>query len=167
MSIDIFSLKAIENISAALLEWKRKLNLGVNQVDDSLLEDITSDPRFAVRFVGYVAQQYTQKTKMGVKRAVAAYDKIMTRIPRTIEKYMVQALQKDAPPTVYKIGEIPSLHSLIPMSQTAHKAIFNLKAKDGVRGAHFNRVKTADTIFGQVADGLLRNIATLEGAKRG
>jgi cellulose biosynthesis protein BcsQ len=40
MSIDIFSLKAIENISTALLEWRRRLTHGISQVDVTLTNDI-------------------------------------------------------------------------------------------------------------------------------
>lgn len=160
MSIDIFSLKAIENISNALAEWKKKLAIGVSQVEKSAVEELPKNATFSVQFVGYVAQQYAQKAKHGVKQAVEAYDKIMARIPKTIDKFLLpkgSSLSRSK----YRIGEIPNLYSLIPMSQTAHKPIFNLKARDGVRGAHFSRVKVAEEIFSQVATQLVHNVNTL------
>jgi cellulose biosynthesis protein BcsQ len=65
MSIDIFSLKAIENISTAILEWRKKLSHGFTQVDDDLRDDIPSGGAFDIKFAGYVAQQYIQKTSGG------------------------------------------------------------------------------------------------------
>jgi cellulose biosynthesis protein BcsQ len=161
MSIDIFSLKAIENISAALQQWRQKLHLGVSQVDPTQVDDIPVGETFDIRFLGYVSQQYIQKTSAGEQRAVAAYDAIMKRIPKVIKDNFVAKLQPEQASIKYEIGKIPNLYSLIPMSQTAHKPIFALKARDGVRGAHFNKVREAGTIFKQVTDQLSTNIEAL------
>ncbi|MET3761354.1 hypothetical protein [Sphingomonas sp. UYEF23] len=161
MSIDIFSLRAIENISIALLEWKKKLKNGLNQVDESLIEDIPHGGAFEIRFAGYVAQQYIQKTKEGEKRAVAAYETIMKRIPKSIKANFVDKLQLNEHVNNYEIGTIPNLYSLIPMSQTAHKPIFALRAKDGVRGAHFNKVRDAGDIYKDITQRLAENLAEL------
>jgi hypothetical protein len=162
MSLDIFSLRAIENISTALLEWRRRLAVGIDQVDKSLVDDIPIGNPFGINFAGYVAQQYIQKTTTsGDKRAVAAYEAIMKRIPKTIRTYFVDKLQSEKGAIKYEIGSIPNLYSLIPMAQTAHKPIFTLRAKDGVRGAHFNKVRDARDIFEAVTSQLLSNIEDL------
>lgn len=161
MSIDIFSLKAVENISVALLEWKKRLSHGLSQVSDGLKADVPSGSNFHLMFAGYVAQQYIQKTTSAEKRAVASYEKIMKRIPKIIKTNFVDKLQIKESNLTYEIGTIPNLYSLIPMSQTAHKPIFALKAKDGVRGAHFNKVRDAEGIFEDVASQLLKNIKEL------
>ena len=161
MSIDIFSLKAIENISTALQQWRQRLQHGVSQVDPTQVDDIPVGQGFDIKFVGYVSQQYIQKTAGGEQRAVAAYDAIMKRIPRVIKDNFISKLQGSPSGLVYEIGKIPNLYSLIPMSQTAHKPIFALRARDGVRGAHFNKVREAGLIFGQVTDQLVANIAAL------
>lgn len=161
MSIDIFSLKAIENISIALLEWRKKLNNGIAQVDSSLAEDIPHGGAFQIKFAGYVAQQYIQKTRDGEKRAVAAYESIMKKIPRSIKMHFSDKLQSSNSTENYEIGTIPNLYSLIPMSQTAHKPIFALKAKDGVRGAHFNKVRDAADIYENITNRLVENIAEI------
>lgn len=162
MSIDIFSLRAIENISAALVEWKRRLSHGISMVPPDLVDDIPVGEGFRIMFAGYVAQQYIQKTTGGEKRAVAAYENILKRIPKTIKNNFVNKLQSTKTPNRYEIGTIPNLFSLIPMSQTAHKPIFTLKAKDGVRGAHFTKVKNAEEIFAAVCDQMLFNINEME-----
>ena len=161
MSIDIFSLKAIENITIAILEWKRRLEYGMAQVEKSLKADIPAGSTFDIMFAGYVAQQYIQKTKLGERRAVAAYENIMKRIPKAIKTNFVDKLQSKDRGIQYEIGTIPNLYSLIPMSQTAHKPIFSLKARDGVRGAHFNKVREAETIFKRVTAQLLKNLQDL------
>ncbi|RYZ78072.1 MAG: ParA family protein, partial [Proteobacteria bacterium] len=154
MSIDIFSLKAIENISTAILEWKRRLKLGVSQVPDDQLSDLPESDGFDIKFAGYVAQQYVQKTRSGEKRVVAAYESILKKIPKTIKANFVDKFKTDDTAIKYEIGRIPNLYSLIPMSQSARKPVFQLKAKDGVRGAHFNKVKDAEDIFRSVTDQL-------------
>ncbi len=161
MSIDIFSLRAIENIATSLVEWKRKLAHGVTQADQAQLADLPDNGSFEVKFLGYVAQQYIQKSSQGVRRAVFSYDKIMKRIPGVIESNFGQKLQPSAPKIDYSLGTIPNLFSLIPMSQSAHKPVFELKAKDGVRGAHFSKVKDAYDIFEAVTKGIEKNIALL------
>lgn len=161
MSIDIFSLRAIENISVSIAEWRRKLLHGVDQVDPSLKDDLPDHGAFRIKFLGYVAQQYIQKARQGVKRPVDAYEKIMKRIPKHIETNFVKKLQPAYSSVNYRIGTIPNLHSLIPMSQSAHKPIFGLKAKDGVRGAHFSKVKDAEEIFEGVATRILENLSAL------
>lgn len=166
MSIDIFSLKAIENITASLLEWRKKLEFGVSQADPGLMNDIPDEGAFDVRFLGYVAQQYMQKTSKGEKRAVFSYDKIMKRIPSTIDANFRKKLQPKAPSVDYSLGTIPNLFSLIPMSQSAHKPIFGLKARDGVRGAHFTKVSDAKEIFGEVADRFIQNVQALSPKRR-
>ncbi len=161
MSIDIFSLKAIENISTALQEWQKKIRHGISQVDSSLVEDVPSTTGFRIKFAGYVAQQYVQKTTSGVKRAVAAYEAIIKRIPKSIKTYFIDKLQSSESSISYEIGSIPNLYSLIPLSQTAHKPVFLLRARDGVRGAHFNKVRDAEQIFERVATQLLQNVEDL------
>lgn len=157
MSIDIFSLKAIENIAAAIGEWKKKLLLGFENLEDDD-DSLTKFGGFKIKFIGYVAQQYMQKTTNKEKRAVDAYEKILKEIPKTINKYLIDGLNQDRKGVNYRIGLIPNLFSLVPMSQTAHKPVFLLKAKDGVRGAHFNKVKDAEEIFEKICKNLIKNI---------
>jgi hypothetical protein len=170
MSIDIFSLKAIENIATSLQGWKKKLDNGLSQADPASLADIPKTGAFRIMFVGYVAQNYIQKTIKKEqqsddgdkeKREVQAFENIMKRIPKVIAGNIVAKLQPQSKNVDYKIGSIPNLYSLIPMAQTAHKPIFGLKAKDGVRGAHFNKVKDAEVIFSSVSDQLIKNVKRL------
>jgi hypothetical protein len=162
MSIDIFSLRAMENISTSVNKWKRQLESGLSQ-NYELDELEVLDPRWNLKFAGYVSQQYTAKRDAsGARRPVKAYEELMLRIPMTIEMNFVDADENNGL-TVdeYDLGTIPNLHSLIPMSQSSRKPIFELKGSDGVVGAHFQKVKEYEAIIAGIADSLVINIGRL------
>jgi hypothetical protein len=60
--------------------------------------------------------------------------------------------------TNYNLGEIPYLHSVVPLSQSANAPIFDLKARDGVVGSHFAKVDDAKKIYEKIASNLIANI---------
>lgn len=160
MSSDIFSLQALENISISLTEWQKQLERGLEDYYLKEDEDFTINGNKVVwdlQFAGYITQQYTAKTVSGVKRPVNAYERIIKKIPTAIKKYLISnneiILQKE------KLGEIPNLNSLIPLSQSNNVPIFELKSEHGVVGAHFNKVKEYDKTLEDIIDNLLLNIA--------
>jgi cellulose biosynthesis protein BcsQ len=163
MSIDIFSLRAIENIRASIEKWRKQLDTALSQIDDpeSLPADIAR--KFKIRFIGYVTQQYIAKTtSKGERQAVAAYERIMKKIWPTIRANFVKHLQPEQQELDYLLGTIPNLYSLIPMSQFARRPIFALRAKDGVRGAHFNKVREAEALFQTIANRLEKNLRAFQ-----
>jgi cellulose biosynthesis protein BcsQ len=160
LSIDIFSVRATENISTWLKEWKRRLDLQL-QALTTPEETEVSDLTFRLRLLGYVNQQYTAKRDAtGERRAVKAYEKIMSDIPSAIDTSLVdhgiepQGLD-------YKLGSIPNLHSLIPMSQNSRKPVFDLKSSDGIVGAHFMKVKESLNLFESIAENFTRNLEAM------
>lgn len=160
MSSDIFSLRAIENISLALKEWREGLEGGLAEYNKKEREDFQisdNDVTWKLQFVGYVTQQYTAKTVDGKKIPVNAYEKIIKKIPTTIKKEL-SSFNNNSGSLVMKLGEIPSLHSLVPLSQNANTPIFCLQAKDGVVGAHFNKVRDYETVIKGIANHLLSNL---------
>ncbi|WP_282828036.1 ParA family protein [Gulosibacter sediminis] len=162
MSIDIFSLRAMENISRSVHKWKNQLESGVeNNHEPEELE--VSDPRWKLQFAGYVSQQYTAKRDAtGTRRPVKAYEELMRKIPVSIEANFVDATRSDGLTAAeYNLGTIPNLHSLIPMSQSSRKPIFELKGSDGVVGAHFQKVKEYEVIISEVSSNLIANIDRL------
>lgn len=160
MSSDIFSLKAIENIALALTDWKEGLLAGLSEYNRKEKEDFDiSDNKvdWRLKFIGYVTQQYTAKTVDGKKIPVNAYEKIIKKIPTTIKKELLKFNQNSESLTP-RLGEIPSLHSLVPLSQNANTPIFCLQAKDGVVGAHFNKVKDYKQVIKDITSQLLINL---------
>jgi cellulose biosynthesis protein BcsQ len=161
MSSDIFSLRAIENISLALKEWKEGLLSGLDEYKRKELEDFEVSNmrvRWELQFIGYITQQYTAKTVDGKKIPVNAYEKIIKKIPSTIKKELA-IFNINSGIKSFKLGEIPSLHSLVPLSQNANNPIFCLQAKDGVVGAHFNKVREYGQVIKSIAECLEENIA--------
>ncbi len=160
MSSDIFSLRAIENISLSLKEWKEGLDQGLAEYERKEEESYKiaeSEVSWQLQFIGYVTQQYTAKKVNGKKIPVNAYEKIIKKIPTTIKKELYN-FNKNQHNTAFKLGEIPSLHSLVPLSQNANTPIFCLQAKDGVVGAHFNKVREYETIIKDISENLLTNL---------
>lgn len=161
LSMDIFSIRATENISAWLKEWKKRLDLhlhGLTEPEETEVNDL----EFRLRLLGYVNQQYTAKRdSTGQRRAVKAYEKIMSDVPRAIKNSLIEA--EDSPQGIdYNLGSIPNLHSLIPMSQNSRKPIFDLKGSDGIVGAHFMKVKDSLDIFEGIATSFMTNVAAFE-----
>lgn len=154
MSIDIFSLKAFENIAEWIADWSSDWEVAIKNVKDpSKLPDL---PYGQAKFLGYVTQQYlAKKDSAGKRRGVRAYEAIRQQIDEIIRAC---SLDKDIPGQPFEIGTVPNLFSLIPMSQSNNKPVFELLAKDGVVGAHFAKVKDAKEIFASVTNNLLGRV---------
>ncbi|GAB3470695.1 ParA family protein [Polaromonas eurypsychrophila] len=163
LSTDIFSLKALENISLSLVKWKKQYENAINQADDSSEIGI-EDLNWRLQFLGYVTQQYTAKRDVeGKPRAVRAFDHIIKKVPSAIKDQIVAKLQPEAKKNVdYVLGTIPTLHSLIPLSQTSRRPIFSLRAVDGVVGAHFAKVAEYKKTIQEIADHVVVNLGDLE-----
>lgn len=163
MSSDIFSLMAVRNISLSLSTWRTALEKAIDNYAETEGEGYTvgnSSVKWGLKFLGYVTQQYTAKTIRGERRAVKAYDTIIRQAPKLIMKELVKKFA--SPDTVnYKLGEIPNLHSVVPLSQSAKAPIFELKGSDGVVGGHFAKVEEAAKIYSGIATCLLGNIRSL------
>lgn len=160
MSSDIFSLRAIENISLALKEWKEGMEGGLIEYEKKEEEPFrigNSEIEWRLQFAGYVTQQYTAKTVDGKKIPVNAYEKIIKKIPSTIKRELT-GFNVHITDNLLKLGEIPSLHSLVPLSQNANTPIFSLQAKDGVVGAHFNKVRDYKMVIEKIAKNLQTNL---------
>lgn len=158
MSIDIFSLKAFENISRWTSKWVAHWDYAVNspQLDESNATVIEAKGLSGAKFIGYVSQQYIAKRDAsGERRPVKSYDDIIKQIDGEIEDHFTGDL---LPPVPFEIGKIPNLHSLAPMSQSRRKPIFALTGRDGVVGAHFAKVKEAKEIFSDVAEEILSRV---------
>lgn len=160
MSSDVFSLLALENIGKSISSWSALFNKGITELDEQKRKGLVNLRRACeIRFLGYVEQQYITKSVGGTARAVRAYDEILKKIPIEIEEKIVQPINGEMVQGIeYKIGSIPNFYSLVPMSQTAHKPIFDLSSGDGVVGAHYQKVKDFDALMAEIADRVLKNV---------
>ncbi|WP_171467270.1 ParA family protein [Cellulosimicrobium sp. 72-3] len=161
MSLDIFSLKAIENIAKSLKGWRQKYEKGLEDVQDPAEELEIAEPAWRLRFAGYVTQQYTfKRDSSGNARPVKAYERIMRRVPTTVEEHL---LTKDQSVSGYDLGSIPTLHSLVPLGQTSRKPIFALEGRDGVVGAHFTKVREFRATIQGITHRLMDNVGDSHG----
>ena len=167
MSSDIFSLKAIDNISESLNKWKQLVDDGLKKYqNESEGESYTiggDNISVNLKFLGYIYQQYVTKTnKDGEKRPVKAFDSIIKKMSKTLssklEKFYTPSLNEEK----LLIGEIPTLNSLIPLSQIAHKPIFTLSGNDGVVGAHFSKVREYESVIRYISENIRKNLEAYE-----
>jgi len=161
MSSDIFSVMAISNISLSLIKWKEGLEKGLQDYASKEDEAYTLSGvpvSWDLQFAGYVTQQYTAKRIRGKRQPVTAYERIIRKAPSLIQKELIEPFPSSSANVEYHLGDVPNLHSVVPLSQTAHAPIFSLKANDGVVGAHFAKVRSTETLFQGIARQLLLNI---------
>jgi cellulose biosynthesis protein BcsQ len=161
MSSDIFSIMAINNISVSLTKWRRSLEKGLDEYETEdgqryCLGD--QEVSWTLQFAGYVTQQYTAKRIRGVRQPVSAYERIIRKAPSLIKGDLIDNFSELPEGTEYRLGEIPNLHSVVPLSQIANAPIFCLKAADGVVGAHFAKVKDTERIYEGIVQRLLVNV---------
>lgn len=169
MSSDIFSLKVVDNISDSLTEWKKLINKGLEEYassdGDGAYKIGEKEVAINLSFLGYIYQQYTAKTKNGEKRPVNAYENIIKKMNTTISKKLKSFFDGKLTDANLKLGEIPTLNSLIPLSQVAHKPIFELSGRDGVVGAHFSKVREYADVISRLEQKIQENLDAYEMAR--
>lgn len=161
MSSDIFSLKAIDNISQALAAWKTDLCRGLENYRKAEHESYrigNQDANMNLKLIGYINQQYTTvKGKDGVARSIEDYEKIIEKMPSLITEKL-SSFYEGLQPDDLLLGEIPALPSLVILSQCANKPIFKLENEDGIVGSHFTTVSGFRSIMKGIATCVLNNI---------
>lgn len=162
MSTDIFSLLALENIGQSIQNWSERFNKGISGLEQSKRQSISNlKCACEIKFLGYVEQQYIMKTVEKTKRAVRAYEEILKKIPDEIKRTIILPINGGYENITYKIGSIPNFYSLVPMSQTAHKPIFDLTNTDGVVGAHYQKVKDYNDLIEDIVNHMIKNMESI------
>lgn len=164
MSSDIFSLLALENIGTSIDTWRTEFNNALERLKpDEKIAVEGLKTKCSIKFLGYVEQQYITKTEGKTKRAVHAYENILRQIPEAIEEKVVTPINSDKYPNInYALGSVPNFYSLVPMSQSAHKPIFNLSNTDGVVGAHYQKVKDYDLLMQTISTRFFENLEAIK-----
>ncbi|HFT8240557.1 TPA: ParA family protein [Yersinia enterocolitica] len=160
MSVDVFSLMALNNINQSLKNWKSGIVNGLAEHLKNEGEDYFIDGKkikWKLTFLGYAMQQYKGKTVRGEKVKVNAFEKIAKKVPKTIENEIISEYSslKDIN---FDLGQIENMNSLIPLSQLAHSPIFSLRGRDGVVGSHFTKVNDAKMIYDTICKNLITNL---------
>ena len=161
MSSDVFSVKAIDNISITLKDWKEELEDGLRKYqrkEGELFSINDEECSVSISFLGYVHQQYTAKMQNNERRPVRAYDRIIKQMPQRINTKFSEFFPENFDTKELTLGDIANYNSLIPLSQLANKPIFGLTGKDGVVGAHFAKVKEYEDVISGVINNVITNI---------
>ena len=158
LSVDIFSLMAVSNILNSLTNWKEALNQALERHYASEGENFSikgTNVGWTLQFAGYVTQQYTAKRKGGIRQPVDAFERI---IKDQNEELVSLGKFFDPKNGAMSLGEVPTLSSVVPLSQQAHAPIFDLDKKDGIVGSHYNRVSEAGEFYHLIAEKFLKRM---------
>ena len=158
LSVDIFSLMAVSNILSSFANWKSALTGAIErhkQEEGHAFEIQEAEVGWELKFAGYVMQQYTAKKKEGVRQAVEAFETIIQQQNQELVS-LCNFFSVD--PKKVDLGEVPTLSSVVPLSQQAHAPIFALGAKDGIVGSGYNRVAEAGDFYHEIAKNFLERL---------
>lgn len=154
LSVDIFSLMAVGNIISSFDNWRQSLEdaIAKHYRDEGYNFKIANkDITWDLKFLGYVMQQYKAKTKRGIRQPVQAFERIIEKqkdeIANLCSAFNVNSSDVD-------LGVIPTLSSVVPLSQQAHAPIFSLGAQDGIVGSQYTRVSEAGEYFHSISETL-------------
>lgn len=154
---DMFSLRGLSNIGTTFVKWMQEWGGASTRFSNKTFRIQTGKPVF----VGYVTAQFNIYRK-GATKAWANWG---NKIPKRIEEDIVEKLSSFDSNLILKIekrgyhlGEMKNYHSLVPLSQTALKPIFELTGKDGVRGSHFESVKRCGEEYAEISKKVIDNI---------
>jgi len=149
---DLFSIFGIRNISDWLKQWlcdyKVGLGLAENKSPGSLKEfSIRLEPAITHGFAGYTVQQYIAKSTKGVRRATKAYEKLIVGIPKEIDDSLKLYFSSGISSGNVRLGDVPHMYSLVPLSQSVNAPIRSLNSSDGLVGSQYKQAeKYADNI---------------------
>lgn len=164
MSVDLYSLMAIDNIVASLATWRDDLETALNHFERKNgypYELDNAKAEWRVAFLGYVMQQYRTKSIRGERAPVKSFDSLIRKFEPAIEN--IEKIFGVGDVQSANLGQVPNLSSLVPMSQLARAPIFDLGRSDGVVGAHFAAVDDARLIYADIAKRLLERLEKIAG----
>lgn len=142
VSPDLFSLYSFDNLATWFSKWGKTYSRAV-AATHSENEDVQLAPlmmsesgNLRAAFGGYTTQEYLTKYTEGKARSVLAYDKYKVQIPL---KAKALADNLRSPDLDLDLGVVPYMFSMVPLAQSAHAPISELKGADGLNGAQFNQ----------------------------
>lgn len=152
LAADLFSLQGLRNLGPTLRAWrvdwgKRLANWQQPQF---------TIPGGAMKPIGYVVQQHTER----LSRPVKAYSKWAARIPHEYRNSVLDRENDDGTIQTdpYCLARLKHYRSLVPMAQEVRKPIFHLTSADGAIGSHSYAVQEARAHFTTLAKTILAQL---------
>ena len=148
LSPDLFSVMALPSVGSSIRAWLGQWKTAlVNKPESADFPLPPGDPKP----LGYVSQQFS----MYRKEAAEAYRKWLDRVPDAFENGVLVPLgvrAADLPEPA--VASLPNYASLIPLSQQANKAIFELTGREA-RGAQVTRARDTRVVFDSISERIL------------
>lgn len=160
---DIFSILGIKNISGWIDDWQGEYTRALTSLKQTKglgrIEEfnclVSIENRF--RLAGYSVQQYQKRKFKAGQRPVKAYEEIMKEIPAAVEDYL-KFISITHDQEKIRLGDIPYVYSLVPLSQSSKTPIHSLTSADGLNGAQYKQVDGYRENLKKVSDKFLENI---------
>ena len=169
MASDIFSLLGVSNISQWLDLWMRVYEQAIKnfRISESNAPSdlekffkkfkINVDTSKTTRFIGYSIQQYAKRTFKSGERPTSAYEAIIKNfhsiVPDRLKNFIKEGVENDD----LKLGDIPYVYSVVPLSQTSSRPIFELSYSDGLRGGQSLSVEKYSQYLNLIVENLIKN----------
>lgn len=152
LAADLYSLQGLRNLGPTLQAWRSDWQKRVGNWPTPEY----SLPAGAMRPVGYVVQQHTER----LSRPVKAYNKWAARIPSVYRTSILATPAENMPleSDPHCLARLKHYRSLVPMAQEVRKPIFHLTSADGAIGSHSYAVSDARKDFMALAQRILGEI---------
>jgi cellulose biosynthesis protein BcsQ len=169
MGSDIFSLVGVENISIWIDRWTAEYNdlLDRSRKNDPKFDSfcvsvgINTDLNKYTKFIGYIVQLYSRRKLLGSVggvRPVKAYDVVISQISEKVDKYLRKLAYTEDLHANLKLGEIPYVYSIVPLSQTNNIPIIKLDYNSGVRGGQTASVQDYKSFLEKLVSNFLLRV---------
>ena len=168
MASDIFSLLGISNIGDWIERWMNLYEAAIKTFVSKFGEEesrkffekysINTDVNKTTRYIGYSIQQYSKRKFKNGERPTQAYEKVINSFHAEIEKALGKFVKDGIESEELKLGDVPYVYSIIPLSQTANTPIFELSYATGVRGNQTSSVENYKKYLNTLAENFVKNI---------
>ncbi|MCD8359714.1 MAG: hypothetical protein LUC29_02485 [Acidaminococcaceae bacterium] len=110
------------------------------------------------RYIGYSIQQYSKRKFKAGERPTRAYEKAIGGFHDKIVEFLYGFAKSGIRSDELKLGDIPYIYSVVPLSRTSNTPIFELDYSTGVRGNQGSNVETYKKYLDTVAENFMRNV---------
>ncbi len=152
LAADVFSLQGLRNLGPTIDGWRRQwqeVRSGVEATGSA-----ASLPAGEMRPVGYVLQQHVVRKGQPTR----AFQRMFARVPDVYREAVLRTegcSVGDSADDPNCLGQARNYQSLVPLSQDAHKPIFDLRPGDGAIGAHQAYVQRAYENFRELTEAVV------------
>lgn len=166
MASDIFSLLGVSNIGEWIERWMTLYSNTINNFRSANKDSTTFFEKYKIntntsvttRFIGYSIQQYSKRKFKTGERPTQAYEKVISNFHDKIVNSLGKFVKAEITMDKLKLGDIPYVYSIIPLSQTSNMPIFELSYASGLRGNQSSSVDNYKKYLGQIATNFIRNV---------